>query len=394
MFEDVSEVRAQADGAVPALIPTNDPERLLELREYCIVDSGKDPRFDRLAKLTAELLFMPIVLISLVEEAREWFKAAVGTDIPEIERNHGFCAHALLSKDNDAFTIVDALKDPRFATHPFVIAGPKLRFYSGAPLVTANGHKLGMLCVHDFKPRHDFGADEARILSRLADIVMDEIDFHRIEVERSLLVGELSHRVKNVFAVVSSVATLSGRGNTQAAPYIEMFKSRLSAMATAHDHLVTNSWKGARLSGILSSVVAGFQNLDNSAIHVDVPDCTVDAMLAQTLALVFHELLTNSVKYGALMLPEGRVSLSAVAKANNPPSVAFTWRESGGPPVLVPSSLGFGHRMLAMAVQQRGGELHFDWLNEGLVCQFEFLDVGAHMTKEPEVRPPALSTRV
>jgi two-component sensor histidine kinase len=377
VFEDVDDVHALPDGSVPAAKPANDAQRVLELREYCILDSGRDGRFDRLTKLTANLLYMPIVLVSLVDEAREWFKAAVGTEIEQIDRNHGFCAHALLSADHEAFTVVDALQDRRFATHPFVVDGPKLRFYSGAPLVTAKGLKLGMLCVHDFKPRPDFGADEARVLRQLADVVMDEIDFHRIEVERSLLIGELSHRVKNVFSVVSSVATLSGRGDPGSAPYVEAFKKRLVAMASAHDHLVHNSWKGASLAAVVSSVVAGFENSDETAIEVNLPETTVDAVLAQTLALVFHELLTNSVKYGALKVPGGRVSISGVAKTGDGgPRVVLSWRERGGPPAAVPTSQGFGHRMLIIAVQQRGGTVEFDWAAEGLSCQFELFDVG------------------
>ena len=377
MVENFAE-RRLLDGSVPAAISANDPERVLELREYCILDTGKDPRFDRLASLTAELLFMPIVLVSLVDEAREWFKAAVGTEILEIHRNHGFCAHALLSDNNEAVTILDALDDPRFKTHPFVAHGPKLRFYSGAPLVTAKGYKLGMLCVHDFKPRPDFGADEARMLRRLAEVVMDVIDFHRVEVERSLLVGELSHRVKNVFSVVSSVATLSARGNSTAETYVDTFKGRLGAMASAHDHLVHNSWKSARVADIVASVVSGFQDLSGTAIQVDVPESAVDAVLAQTLALVFHELLTNSLKYGALKLPEGRVFIRGVTKSDGgTESVFFSWRETGGPPASAPTSLGFGHRMLTMAVQQRGGSVHFEWGHEGLACQFELPDIGS-----------------
>ena len=378
MFEDLGEVSARPDGSVPALIPATDRDRVLALHDYCILDTVKDARFDRLAKLTADLLFMPIALISLVDEAREWFKATVGTEITQIDRNHGFCAHALLSKDTKAFTVVDALLDPRFATHPFVADGPKLRFYSGAPLVTANGHKLGMLCVHDVKPRPDFGPDEQRVLCQLAEVVMDEIDFHRVEVERSLLVGELSHRVKNVFAVVSSVASLSARGNPQAAPFVEAFKGRLAAMASAHDHLVLNSWKGARLAAVLGAVVTGFQDADRTAIEVTLPELTVDAGLAQSIALVFHELLTNSVKYGALKVPQGRVFITGeTASREYIPCVAFSWRELGGPPAQEPAVAGFGHRMLAMAVQQRGGTVDFDWTAEGLVCRFDLLDIGA-----------------
>ncbi len=373
MFEDAGAVD---DGSVRAAVPANDQERIAALQGFCILDSGQDVRFDRLTQLTSELLFMPIVLVSLVDEARQWFKSVVGTDILQIERRHGFCAHALLAVGNEAFTVVDALNDERFATHPFVVGGPKLRFYSGAPLVTRQGLKIGMLCVHDIKPRPDFGPDEARVLKRLAEVVMDEIDFHRAEVERSLLIGELSHRVKNVFTVISSVATLSGRGNAGAASYIEAFKGRIGAMASAHDKLVHGSWKGLGLETVITSVVAAFQDTNRSAIRVDVPEVTVEPAFAQTLALLFHELLTNAVKYGALSSPDGQVAIRAVVH-NDTQRVAFSWQETGGPPVVAPSMEGFGHRMLTMAVQQCGGTLTFDWNRSGLVCEFELFDTGA-----------------
>ena len=360
------------DGSVPAAIPANDHARIAQLHEFCILDTGKDPRFDRITQLTADLLCVPIVLVSLVAEAREWFKSAVGTEIAEIKRDHGFCAHALLADGTAPVTVPDVLDDPRFAMHPFVVSGPMLRFYSGAPLVTATGHKLGMLCVHDFKPRPDFGQDEERVLGRLAAIVMDEIDFHRIETERELLIGELSHRVKNVFSTIASVANMSGRGDPSAAPYIEAFNGRLVAMEAAHNQLLKSSWKSARLIEIVQSVVAPYQNSNHRRIILDLPDMAVDPLFAQTLALFVHELLTNSIKYGALKVATGCVTITALrAVLNNGRSVKFEWRETGGPSPIPPRHKGFGHQMLLMAVKQKGGFVQFDWQTQGLVCEIE-----------------------
>ena len=120
-----------------------------------------------------------------------------------------------------------------------------------------------MLCVHDFKPRPDFGEDEESVLRRLAAIAMDEIDFHRIETERELLLRELSHRVKNVYSTIASVANMSGRGDPSAAPYLESFNGRLAAMGAAHDQLLTSSWKSARLIEIVQSVVATLPEFDS-----------------------------------------------------------------------------------------------------------------------------------
>jgi two-component sensor histidine kinase len=364
-----------ADGSVPAAKPYDDTDRVGQLRHYCILDTGKDARFDRLTTLTAQLLDVPIVLVSLVDESREWFKSTVGTGIAEIKREHGFCAHALLLDGPTPLTVGDALLDGRFATHPFVVGGPKLRFYAGAPLISANGHKIGMLCVHDVKPRPDFGAKQEHILSQLAGIVMDEIDFHRIESERSLLVGELSHRVKNLIGVVSSVAKLSARGNPEAQPFLESFSSRLVAMSTAHDKLVAGDWKGADLRDVVASVVAAHLDINETSIVLDIPSLVIDASFAQTFALLVHELLTNAIKYGALKGAAGRVTFSATrAKANGGSVIEFEWRETGGPPAVAPQSPGFGHRLLDMAVRQKGGTVKLDWKPEGLVCRFTFAE--------------------
>jgi two-component sensor histidine kinase len=365
-----------ADGSVPADKPENEPERIQQLRRFCILDTDRDPRFERITALTAQLLDMPVVLVSLVDEAREWFKSAVGTEAAQIPREHGFCAHALLVDGRKAMTVVDTNTDPRFATHPYVVSAPHLRFYSGAPLISASGHKLGMLCVHDVKPRPDFGAAGEGILSRLAAIVMDEIDFHRIESERTLLIGELSHRVKNVISVVQSIARLSARDTPAAGPFVASFSGRLNAMVLAHDRLVSNDWQAASLPDVVTGVLAAHQPTETSAVTVDLPELTIDPPFAQIMALLVHELLTNSIKYGALREPAGRVSFSATrTSTDGVPVVKFRWAESGGPPVAAPDHIGFGHRLLETSVRQKGGTVTFDWQPHGLVCRFTLFEL-------------------
>ena len=293
-------VRPATGGWVPALLPLNEAERLEQLRHFCILDTTKDLRFDRITRLTAEILDVPIVLLSLVDEAREWFKSAVGTEVAEIRREHGFCAHAILLEGTQPMVVTDTALDPRFATHPFVVGEPKLRFYAGAPLVTAGGFKLGMLCLHDTNPRPDFGPQSLHVLSQFAAIAMDEIDFHRIECERRLLLSELSHRMKNVFSVVQSVAAMSSRDDPAAERYAKAFSSRLGAMSAAHDQLLKANWKQTGLRSLTSSVVAACQDLDANRISIDMPDSLLDPAFAQTLALLVNELMTNALKYGAL----------------------------------------------------------------------------------------------
>lgn len=368
------EMKKRNDGALPAPKPADDIDRLVMLHGLCILDTGKDERFDRITTLVSEILDVPIVLVSLVDESREWFKSTVGTDIVEIDRDHGFCAHGILQQGDNPFIVVDSLADARFSTHPFVVAGPKLRFYCGAPLMTASGHKIGMLCVHDLKPRPDFGDQQKHMLKKFAEITMDEINFHRNAADRKMLIGELSHRVKNYYSTISSMARTSLKKGQSAAEYVESFTDRIAAMSAAHDKLVDSAWEEVTVAEVAQSVIGAHQNADGSKFIFDIPNLSVDVDLTQTLALCIHELMINSIKYGALKIPSGQVFLSVVRHVEaHCTRDCFVWREVGGTPPEIPTHRGFGHRMLDSALQSGGGKILFDWRTEGLICEFELV---------------------
>lgn len=155
-----------------APIPANDAERLRSLRELLILDTPPEERFDRIARFAAEEFEVPTVLVSLVDEQRQWFKARVGFTPCESPRETSFCGHAILQ--DDLLIIEDALQDPRFADNPQVIGEPFIRFYAGAPLRLPNGAAVGTLCLIDGKPgRLDrFGR---AILGSLRDLVVEEL---------------------------------------------------------------------------------------------------------------------------------------------------------------------------------------------------------------------------
>lgn len=169
-----------------APIPSDEAGRLAELRRRDILDSPAEESFDRLTRLAAEHFHVPIALISLVDEARQWFKSRVGLDVCETSREVSFCAHAILSEK--AMAVPDAAADPRFANNPLVTGPPGVRFYAGAPLITKEGFKLGTLCILDTQARSDFGATEAAHLEDLAAIVVDLLDL--LESERQLRSSE------------------------------------------------------------------------------------------------------------------------------------------------------------------------------------------------------------
>ena len=156
---------------VPEL-PNNDAARVATLRSLNILDTSRDDRFDRYTRITARIFDMPIVLISLVDDSRQWFKSAEGLDVKETTRDISFCAHAILG--DDVLEVPNARHDPRFRGNPLVVEQPRIRFYAGAPLEAPNGHKLGTLCVIDRVPRQ-LNDEEKAMLKNLADMVVGEI---------------------------------------------------------------------------------------------------------------------------------------------------------------------------------------------------------------------------
>jgi two-component system, sensor histidine kinase len=161
----------------PASVPENERERLVALRGYRILDTGPEECFDRLTRLAARLFGKEIALVSLVDEARQWFKSRHGLDATEMPREIAFCAHAILT--HGVMVVEDASADPRFADNPLVRSSPNIRFYAGAPLIDRDGFELGTLCVLDRHPAHFSDGDRAQ-LADLAALVVDELELRRL----------------------------------------------------------------------------------------------------------------------------------------------------------------------------------------------------------------------
>lgn len=156
----------------PAAIPANDNERLQALRELLILDTPPEQRFDRIVQFAAEEFEVPIALLSLIDEQRQWFKARVGLDICETGRDVSFCGHAIHAPTT--MVVADALLDPRFIDNPLVTGPPFIRFYAGAPLEPRPGLRIGTLCLLDTRPR-TLDPMDLRILGTLRDLVQGEL---------------------------------------------------------------------------------------------------------------------------------------------------------------------------------------------------------------------------
>ncbi len=157
-----------------APIPSNENKRLCAVRDLKILDTGLEERFDSITKNASSRFDVPISTITIVDNEREWFKSAKGTDAKEGPRDISFCGHALISEV--MMIIEDTLKDPRFADNPMVTHTPFIRFYAGKSLYERKtGLPVGVFCIKDYKPRK-MDLDEINDFLELATKAEDELN--------------------------------------------------------------------------------------------------------------------------------------------------------------------------------------------------------------------------
>lgn len=184
-------------------------ERLEVLQKYEILDTPPDSSFDSITKLTAQLLKVPISVISLVDSDRIWFKSKYGLELPEIFRDNGFCATAI--EGEDIYIIEDARLDPRTKNNPLVTAEPGLQFYAAVPLKTKEGYNLGTLCVMDKKPRR-LSSENEEVLKSFAELVMNQVE---LQLETRIakrhhheVLSTTAHDLKNPVSIMPLLADL------------------------------------------------------------------------------------------------------------------------------------------------------------------------------------------
>jgi PAS domain S-box-containing protein len=172
----VKQASKKALAKVKVPVSCDEAGRIAALRECAILDTGAEESFDDIVRLAAYICQTPIALISLVDTSRLFFKAKVGFEASELPRESTFCTQAILKPE--PFIIEDASADKRFAKNPYVISEPHVRFYAAVPLITTDGHALGVLCVIDHQPR-TLATEQHEALQVLARQTMTQLELRR-----------------------------------------------------------------------------------------------------------------------------------------------------------------------------------------------------------------------
>lgn len=201
-------------------------------------------------------------------------------------------------------------------------------------------------------------------------IGIDITDRKHAEGQRTLLINELNHRVKNTLATVQSLAMQSLRGGARGVDARDRFEARLTALARAHDLLTVEGWRGAMLGDIVERALAPFRTSE-ARVAASGPSLRITPKQALALSMAMHELGTNALKYGALSNNTGRVSIDwRTDQADGSVILELSWREEGGPPVRPPTRKGFGSRLLEKNLaRELDGAAIIDYRPAGVACR-------------------------
>lgn len=214
--------------------------------------------------------------------------------------------------------------------------------------------------------------DASGTILRWIGTCTDIHDSRKAAEERELVAQELSHRIKNIFAVLTGIVSLSARGQPEVRPFADQLRQRILALGEAHDftrpqnHLTGGSDGQGTLSALVARLTRPYEGEDGeNRVRYSGDDTAIDDAAATPLALIFHELATNAAKYGALSQPDGWTSLTGRAEGEQ---FHLTWKEHGGPAIKAPSQLsGFGSKLIELSVMgQMRGQIERLWEEDGL----------------------------
>jgi PAS domain S-box-containing protein len=257
---------------------------------------------------------------------------------------------------------------PGFAAAIGAEASATIRALMAVPLLL-DGRLRGVMLVHDEAVRA-WDPMECEFARGVADRCAAALAKAEAETHQQFLNAELSHRMKNILAMAQAIALQTMRVSTDVATATEVLSGRLSALGKAHDILLGGGHSGGNVRSIVQGALRMHDDRRPDRFHLSGPQVAVGHRAGLPLALIVHELATNAAKYGALSTPGGAVDIAwSEQHGNGEPSLALTWTERGGPPVVAPARRGFGTRLIERGLSgQVGGITTLAYEPDGLVC--------------------------
>jgi two-component sensor histidine kinase len=221
-----------------------------------------------------------------------------------------------------------------------------------------------------------FRAERSR---SLAEGEAEQAEALREANERAeLLARELNHRVKNLFSVILSIVTLSGRKQASSSEILGDIRDRIRALSLAHSaSLGSHTLARAALGPVVITTMEPYADDAGTRVRVHGPDVELPVRMVTPIGLIIHELATNAIKYGALSVETGAVEIRWEIDRTNPaaPSLRLDWIETGGPPIAPGTAAhagGFGSQMTTLAARQLGGAIEREWPNSGAIARLKF----------------------
>jgi two-component sensor histidine kinase len=267
---------------------------------------------------------------------------------------------------NEPVYVANIGTDPLWADFKNLAATHGLKACWSTPIRSRSNKVLGTFALYHREPRSP-SEQEKEIVGLMTKIAALAIEHERDRGQRQLLVDELTHRVKNLLAVILSISGSTLRGKSEPAAYAA-FEERLIALSKAQNLLTQSGWSNVSLHELVTGAINPFAT-GQQRLSVQGPDANVPARLTLPFALSLHELCTNAAKYGALATETGRVSIDWTYTAGTEPKLLFRWSEMGGPPVSVPPRQGFGSRLIKTAFASDGCTADLHYRPGGLVCE-------------------------
>lgn len=346
-----------------ASFPFNEVDRLEALRKYHILDTADEQAYDDLVVLASSICSTPMAAISLVDEARMWFKARLGLTFREADRDLSFCAHAILRQDQ-VLVVPDAGTDPRFSSNDLVTGRTQFRFYSGAPLVTPEGYAIGTICVMDNRPRPitSIQVEALKALSRQvivnlelrrskivlrdqADVLMkSREDAQAASKAKSIFLANISHEIRTPMNGVVGITSLLG--GTELTSRQRNYVETIEKSAEGLLHVLSNILDYSKNESAL--VTAEMAPIDLPALIEDIADMMRPMAIAKQLrflasvdedvrrplvgdSLRLQQIITNLVGNALKFTPQGTVEIcvSVAGRDAHSQMVRFQVRDTG-----------------------------------------------------------------